>query len=179
MSQLARRRQLYGELANEIRISQNRTERFDSAVCDLLGINRTDNTAVDVIDRAGRITAGDLARGLGLTTGAVTALIDRLEKAGYLRRVRDPGDRRRVLVELTPLAKQAGQLIWGPIASEFQRIARRYSIEDLELILNFLRSGNALEETRLTRLAELAPEVDKLIRQSRADAAPEQGHTAR
>lgn len=177
-SSTANRRKLYAELADEIRISQNRTERFDSAVCELLGINRSDNMALDVIDRAGRLTAGELARELRLTTGAVTALIDRLENAGYLLRVPDPGDRRRVLVELTPLATEAGRLIYGPIAGEFQRIARRYSVHDLEVILDFLRTGNALDETRQTWLTELAPEVRELIRRSRSHAAPEQGHAA-
>lgn len=150
-----------GELANEIRASQNRTDRFDTAVCELLGINRSDNTALDVVERAGRMTAGELARELGLTTGAVTALIDRLEKAGYLRRISDPTDRRRVLVELTPLTHEVTGLIYGPIAREYQQLARRYSLEDLELILDFMRSGNALDKKRQEELKRVAPEVRK------------------
>lgn len=157
-----------GELANEIRASQNRTDRFDGAVCELLGINRSDNTALDVLERAGRMTAGELARELGLTTGAVTALIDRLEKAGYLRRVADPTDRRRVLVELTPLTHGVTGLIYGPIARGYQQLARRYSLEDLELILDFMRSGNALDEQRRAMLESVAPEVrDRLHRAGR------------
>lgn len=167
----ARRRQVMGELANEIRASQNRTERFDNAVCELLGINRTDNTALDVIDRAGRMTAGELARGLGLTTGAVTALIDRLEKAGYVRRVLDPTDRRLVLVELTRLTKQTTELIYGPIAREYQQLARRYSVTELELILDFLRRGNAMDENRQARLVSMAPEVGKIVRRHRRRGA--------
>jgi DNA-binding MarR family transcriptional regulator len=152
-----------GELANAIRASQNRTERFDNAVCQMLGINRTDNTALDIIDRHGRVTAGDLARELGLTTGAVTALIDRMAAAGYVRRVPDPSDRRRVLVELTPLSKEVSQLIYGPVAQDFRQLAKRYSVEDLQLILDFLVAGNALDEKRKVRLASLAPDVGKLL----------------
>ncbi len=156
------------ELAVEIRASQNRTDRFDTEVCALLGINRSDNTALDVLERNARMTAGELARELRLTTGAVTALIDRLEKAGYVRRVADAADRRRVLVEVTELTLQITDLIYGPIAREYQRLAKKYSLEDLELILDFMRSGNEMDDRRQARLAEQAPEVRKLARRSRS-----------
>lgn len=159
-----RRGEILSELGNEIRTSQNRTERFDTAFCELLGINRTDNTALDVLERAGRMTAGELARELRLTSGAVTALIDRLEGAGYLRRVPDPSDRRRVLVELTPLTLDLTELIYGPIAHDYQQMARRYSVAQLELILDFMRTGNALDDTRRARLAEAEPEVRRRLR---------------
>ncbi len=86
-----RRAELFQALGNEIRASQNRTDRFDSSVCELLGINRSDNTALDLNGRAGGLTAEELARELGLTTGAETAPIDRLERLVDLRRVPDPG----------------------------------------------------------------------------------------
>jgi DNA-binding MarR family transcriptional regulator len=162
-----RRGQLLAELGDEIRTSQNRTERFDGAVCEMLGINRTDNTAIDILDRRGRLTAGELARELGLTTGAVTALVDRMEAAGFFRRVRDTTDRRRVLVEVTPVVRRVGELIWGPIAEDFRQLSTRYSTEQLELMLDFLRQGNARQEERQARLAELAPEVRKIARRAR------------
>lgn len=161
-----RREELFQALGNEIRASQNRTERFDGSVCDLLGINRSDNTALDLIDRAGSLAAGELARQLGLTTGAVTALIDRLEKLGYVRRVPDPNDRRRVLLELTDLSKRIGELIYGPVAQEFRQIARRYTVKDLEVILDFIQIGNAQADRRQARLRELAPQVQELLSRS-------------
>lgn len=164
------REELLQALGNEIRASQNRTDRFDTSVCELLGINRSDNTALDLIDRAGRLTAGQLARELGLTTGAVTALIDRLEKLGYLRRVPDPGDRRRVLLELTNLTKEVTGLIYGPVAQEFRQISKRYSVKDLELILDFIRIGNAQADRRQAGLQELAPQVRELLRRPAADS---------
>ena len=85
-----------------IRRNQVLTQMLDEAAAQYLGINTTDGRAIDVIDQAGRITAGDLARELRLSTGAVTTIVDRLEKAGYARRVSDPDDRRRVLIETTP-----------------------------------------------------------------------------
>jgi DNA-binding MarR family transcriptional regulator len=161
-----RRAEILNELGNEIRASQNRTELFDSAFCELLGINRTDNTALDVLERAGHMTAGELARDLRLTTGAVTALIDRLAAAGFVRRVPDANDRRRVLVELTPLTLELTGMIYGPIAQDYQQMAQRYSVQELELILDFTRTGNALDEKRRARLAEAEPEVRRRLKRS-------------
>src|SRR5687768_7436133 len=71
------------------------------AAADLVGMNQTDWDCLDVLDWTGPITAGDLAKRVGLTSGAITGVLDRLEKAGLARRVADPGDRRRVIVEVT------------------------------------------------------------------------------
>src|SRR5258708_16548377 len=101
---------LIAALTAEVREQQIAYDRFHDAVAACLGVNRTDLRCLDILDLAGRKTAGELATEMGMSTGAVTALIDRLEKAGYVNRVRDPGDRRRVLVEPTELARQPG---WG------------------------------------------------------------------
>ena len=98
------KRQVFDELIDEVRRSQEATARFDQAVADAIGMNRTDMRCLDVLEREGPITAGALAEATGLTSGAMTTALDRLERAGYARRVRDRGDRRRVLVELTPKA---------------------------------------------------------------------------
>ena len=93
------RLQLYAELGDEVRASQRATDMVDDLLCELLGINRTDARCLDILEQHGRMSAGDLAHASRLTTGAITAVIDRLERAGYARRVPDPSDRRRVLVE--------------------------------------------------------------------------------
>ena len=72
-----------------VRASQAATDLFDETMCHFLGINRTDGRCLDVIDRHTKVSAGQLANESGLTTGAVTAVIDRLETAGYVRRIRD------------------------------------------------------------------------------------------
>jgi DNA-binding MarR family transcriptional regulator len=84
------------------RAYQTANDNFDQAIADRLGMNRTDMRCVDLIDQAGGMTAGELAKAAGLTSGAVTAVVDRLEKAGMARRVADPSDRRRVRIEVTP-----------------------------------------------------------------------------
>ena len=96
------KRKVFEELISEIRRSQNATDRFDQAVADALGLNRTDLRCLDILEREGSVTAGRLAQATGLTSGAMTTALDRLERAGYARRVHDASDRRRVLVEVTP-----------------------------------------------------------------------------
>ncbi|WP_158848441.1 MarR family winged helix-turn-helix transcriptional regulator [Saccharothrix deserti] len=78
------------------------TVLFHSRVAERMGLSPTDEKCLDLAMRAdGPITAGRIAELSGLSTGAVTGVIDRLERAGYVRRVRDPHDRRKVLVEVT------------------------------------------------------------------------------
>jgi DNA-binding MarR family transcriptional regulator len=104
------------QLVDSLRASQTATDILDEAFCDFLGINRTDGRCLDVVDRHGQVTAGELAKEVGLTTGAVTAMVDRLEAAELLQRGRDPGDRRKVLIELTPEAKKLASDIYGQMA---------------------------------------------------------------
>src|SRR5579872_7354595 len=76
-------------------------DRVDRLACRKLGINETDFRCLDILSRGAQVSAGQIAIQAGLTTGAVTALLDRLESAGYVERVRDPNDRRRILVTPT------------------------------------------------------------------------------
>src|SRR5437763_14609895 len=121
------REQLYAELGNEVRASQRATDIVDDLICQLLGINRTDSRCLDIRDQSGSMSAGDLAEASRLTTGAITAVIDRLERAGLARRVPDQADRRRVLVELTPKANAATiELMVEPMRRLYQPMAERY-----------------------------------------------------
>jgi DNA-binding MarR family transcriptional regulator len=141
------RQRLYEELGHEVRATQRATDMVDDLVCELLGINRTDARCVDILDQHGRMSAGDLAQASGLTTGAITAVIDRLERAGYARRVPDPADRRRVLVELTPSAHKASvELMVEPMAELTRPMATRYSNEQLRLFIEFTRTGREIQE---------------------------------
>ena len=106
--------ELMGKLTAANRRYQQGTDALDQAASELLGINRTDARCVDVILLRGRITAGELAQAAGLSPGAATTAIDRLERAGYARRARDPEDRRRVIVEPTDLIAKRSEEIYGP-----------------------------------------------------------------
>jgi DNA-binding MarR family transcriptional regulator len=141
----------------EVRRHQNAQDMFDEVACERLGINRSDGRCLDIIDLAGRISAGELARQSGLSTGAITTLVDRLERAGYVRRVRDTGDRRRVLVELTDELRVRAGVIWGPIADEAAAAFDRYSDAELELIVEFLHFGREFLAAHAERVRALPP----------------------
>jgi len=142
------------ELIFEVRASQTAVDEMDDAACRALGINRTDGRCLDIIDREGAITAGTLARRSGLTTAAVTAVLDRMEAAGYAARRHDSADRRRVIVELTPLAQERAAAIWGPIA-DIPRELGRYTAEQLELLRDFHRRSRELNQRRAAEVREL------------------------
>lgn len=127
---------------------------LDHAVAATLGIGRTDLRAIEVVSRDGPRTAGDLASQLALTTGAVTALIDRMEKAGFLRRTRSTTDRRQVLVELTAQAKRREASIFGPLATESARSLARYSGSERTIIIDFLRRAKELSDAARARIEQ-------------------------
>ena len=133
-------------------MSQVATDRMDQAVADALGLNRTDMRCTDVLEQEGAVTAGRLAKATGLTTGAITSVIDRLERAGYARRVRDETDRRRVLVELTPEVLERSRAFYAEHQKLSERIYRRSSEEELRLLLQFVRTGRELNEREAARL---------------------------
>src|ERR671931_793014 len=113
------KRELVAELISEFRVSGNQDSAFDNVAAELLGLSRTDLHCINIIENSGGLMAGELAAEAGLTTGGVTGGIDRLERAGYARRVSDPADRRRVRLEVTPKFYARADRIWGPVAKDW------------------------------------------------------------
>ena len=128
--------ELMEELSHAVRAAQAAVDEMDEAASKAMGINRTDARCLDIIMRAGTATAGQVATEGGLTTAAVTSVLDRLEAAGYVARRRDTADRRRVFVEATQLAHDRAAELWGPMG-EFREELSRYSREDIELLRDF------------------------------------------
>jgi DNA-binding MarR family transcriptional regulator len=135
-----------------IRQDQNRAQAFDETAARRLGVNITDLRCLDIVQQHGRIAAGELAEAAHLTTGAVTAVLDRLERIGYARRVRDPADRRRVMVELTPEFERLAWEIWGPVAEAAQAALERYTAEEIAVMLDMLRRGGEVHDRIHARL---------------------------
>ena len=125
-------------LVESLRALQLAGDLMDQAFADFVGINRNDLRCIDIVDQRGRMTAGELARDAGLTTGAVTALVDRMEAAGLLRRSYDPKDRRKVWVELTAEAQKLGDELYGPLNQTGQMHLDSLSDEQLFTIIGFL-----------------------------------------
>jgi DNA-binding MarR family transcriptional regulator len=144
---------LLDELVSEFRISGNQEDAFDNLAAERLGVNRTDLHCLNTIENRGGLTAGELAEEVGLTTGAVTGVVDRLERVGFGRRVPDPDDRRRVKVEVTPKFYSRAEKIWGPLRADWEAaLSGRYTAEQLERIAEFLRATNEVGRKHLDRL---------------------------
>jgi DNA-binding MarR family transcriptional regulator len=116
---------------------------------------------VDILDQHGSMSAGELARESRLTTGAITAVIDRLERAGVARRVADPSDRRRVLVELTPETRGSIQEFMGPIGDLATKSMGHYTDQQLELLIDFTRRGRQAQQEHAEWLRERLAERER------------------
>jgi DNA-binding MarR family transcriptional regulator len=124
------------------------------AIAQSVGLNATDTKCIDLILRGGEesVTAGWLSDRTGLTTGAITHILDRLEKSGYIARVRDTRDRRKVLVRLCPerLAPLAPK--YEAIGRAYLKLAEEYDDKDLELISDYMEKACAISETELAKV---------------------------
>lgn len=148
------KRQLIEELIAAFRASGNQDSAFENLAADRLGVNQTDLHCLNAIENAGGLTAGELATAAGLTSGAVTGVIDRLERAGFARRVPDPADRRRVKVEVTAEFYARAKRIWGPLAAEWETtIANRFTAVELTRITEFLHLTSEIGKRHLDRLS--------------------------
>jgi DNA-binding MarR family transcriptional regulator len=145
------REELNREVGAALRTYHGAVEAVDDAACAYMGINRTDLRCLDILGRAGPMTAGRLAEQSKLTNAAITIVVDRLERIGYVRRVRDLTDRRRVMVEATPKAHRRAWTLYGKVAEKLNAELERYPDRELALLRDFLR-----ERTRAD--AEIAAE---------------------
>jgi DNA-binding MarR family transcriptional regulator len=144
------------QLARELRQFQGLSASFFRAAAARSGMTVTDLQVIDLLASAGPATAGQLADLTGLTTGAITGLLNRLEEAGLVRRERDPTDGRRVIVRLAT-GTDAGRAIDPLLASlgmAWEDLASHYDDEQTAVLLAFLERGNALSREALVRARE-------------------------
>jgi DNA-binding MarR family transcriptional regulator len=140
-----------------LRAVATQIDRLDQLSADQFGLNRTDQRALDLISGLGPLTATALASALGLTTGGITTVIDRLEQAGYAQRRADPADRRRVLVEPTALTAARAAEVFGPLIRGTEQLAASYSDAELTVVLDFLDRWRAALTTHGDQLATRPP----------------------
>jgi DNA-binding MarR family transcriptional regulator len=152
------RQELLDRLSLAIRASQNVSEAFDEYVAAATGINRTDMRCLDILAQRGAVTAGQLAKAMHLSSGAITSLVDRLERAGYAQRRRDTEDRRRVLVELVPGMVERAFPYYEPLYHGTVRLLENHSDEEIELMIEFLEKGREMVEQELERLEQAGPQ---------------------
>ncbi|HEY6427218.1 MAG TPA: MarR family transcriptional regulator [Acidimicrobiales bacterium] len=141
MSRQWTRMELAQQLRNEIMGYFGAASDFDERLAKKLKLSRTDMRCLDLIGRLGPLTAGRLAEESGLTTGAVTFILDRLEEAGMVARRRDTEDRRRVWVEIVPEAQERLRDLQQPVAEEMREVAEGFKAEDLAIVRDFMRQA--------------------------------------
>jgi MarR family len=131
---------------------------MSQAAADKIGINATDLNCMNILSFSGQMTAGDLAKATGLTTASITGVVDRLEQAGFVSRERDAHDRRRVVVHLD-MKRALGTVapVFGPMMGAWQRMADRYTDDELRLIVEFYSQVEDVIRDHLARLREQLP----------------------
>ena len=134
-----RNRGLAIEAQSELRRLSTAIDALDDRAARQFGINRTDMRCVDILTSQGPQKASDLAAAVGLTTGGLSIALERLEKAGYVRRRQHEHDRRSVVVEATDKAHRVDEEIFCRIEQRMRRLFGSYKPGELDVILRFLR----------------------------------------
>jgi DNA-binding MarR family transcriptional regulator len=123
---------------------------FDDGVAKKLKLSRTDMRCLELVASHGPLTAGRLAEESGLTTGAVTFILDRLEEAGMVARRRDTEDRRRVWVEIVPAAQERLAGLQQPVAEEMRQVAQHFKADELAIVRDFMRQAKEVFQRHVT-----------------------------
>jgi DNA-binding MarR family transcriptional regulator len=145
-----------GKLVNELRQGYGLGASFFRAAAARIEMTDTDMQVIDILESTGEATAGQLAHLMGLTTGTFTAILNRLEKAGLVRRERDPNDGRRVIVRLVTGSdgKQEINPLFAFLGKAWEEMAAQYDDEQKKFLLEFLQRSNTLAKEEIARLRE-------------------------
>ena len=145
-------RTLPAQVNGSLRALSSEIDRLDQAAADQYGLNRTDMRALDIVGLAGPLAPTELARQLGFTTGGVTTVLDRLERAGYIIRRPASGDRRRIVVEATEAAAARDAEVFGGLIRQTSELLASYTDGQLEVIDDFLARVRQLTAAQLDGL---------------------------
>ena len=135
---------LRAEIVDLLRSYSVESYRLAEVFAEAHGVHHTDLRALVAVlhaERSGEpLTPGELAAAIGLSSGATTALIDRLERTGHLRRARDDPDRRRVRLHYDPAGLALAQAFFGPLGDQSDRVMDAFTADELEAVARFLRA---------------------------------------
>jgi DNA-binding MarR family transcriptional regulator len=157
LSRAKARAALMQELENALRRGSAQGAIFGQTVANTVGISGSDLECLDFLNLEGRVTAGRLAEVTGLTTGAITGVVDRLEKAGLVRRERDPDDRRKVFIATVPENVARVGRFYENMQKGMVKLWETYSDAELRLLVGFATRGY---ETLLAATEELKSMVE-------------------
>ncbi|WP_405997532.1 MarR family winged helix-turn-helix transcriptional regulator [Streptomyces sp. NBC_00829] len=146
------REALVRDLDLELRNLVSRSVLFQQAVADRLGMSVLDLNCLGALVQRGPMSAGRLSEENGVTTGAITGVIDRLEAAGFVRRDKDPKDRRRVIV--TPLPNLEAQIfpLFEGLAASLVQLSEKYSDDELRTVVDFMQAAAPVTQEETVKL---------------------------
>ena len=171
-SHLPDRAALLAGVLREVRRMTAQSVLISQAVSERFGLNSSDLECLDLALLSGGATAGEFAKATGLTTGAITGVIDRLERAGYVRRERDPIDRRKVVVRARPAMTRRIAPLYDSLQREMTSLWSRYSDEQLALILDFVTRSCDLAVQEIAKLQDKRPVLRKRTLAGKRARAP-------
>jgi DNA-binding MarR family transcriptional regulator len=145
------------ELEHAVRRSSAQGVLFGQTVANRVGLSNSDMECLDFLILEGRVTAGRLAEVTGLTTGAITGVVDRLEQAGLVRRERDENDRRKVFIAVVPENTAKIGRFYEHMQRAMLKVWNSYSDAELRLLLRFATQGY---ETMLAATEELKTMIE-------------------
>jgi DNA-binding MarR family transcriptional regulator len=149
------RSELIEAIEHQARVGSTHTVLFHTAVAERLGLNPSDHKVADILAlEEGPVTPGRLAELTGLTTGAITGVLDRLESAGFVAREPDPADRRRIVLRLLPGRIPEVTALFASIGARLQRLCSEYTTEQLSLVLEFLERRTELVKASAAELRD-------------------------
>jgi DNA-binding transcriptional ArsR family regulator len=147
------RAQLAARFGEGFRKTASLMQLMGQAAADRVGLNATDLNCLNILSFSGEMTAGELAKQTGLSTASITGVADRLEEAGYVRRERDPKDRRRVVIRLVlDSALRDVAPVFLPLIQAWQGVVNRYTDDELRLIVDFYGQMEQVIRNHLLRL---------------------------
>ena len=147
------RAQLAAKFGEGFRKTSSLMQLLGQAAADRIGLNATDLNCLNILSFSGEMTAGDLAKQTGLSTASISGVADRLVEARFVRRERDPKDRRRVVIRLVlNSALRDVAPVFLPLIQSWQGVVDRYTDDELRLIVDFYDQMEQVIRNHLTRL---------------------------
>ena len=130
---------------------------FHLRLAERQGVSAIEEKALDLLERDGPLTAGELGEHIGLAPASITGLVDRLERKGLARRARSPRDGRRVLLEVNAEKSEEKAALLGELQGEMERLFAGYTVKQLETIYHFLTEAARIQKASTDKLAALNP----------------------
>ncbi|SHN47010.1 MarR family winged helix-turn-helix transcriptional regulator [Cryptosporangium aurantiacum] len=143
------------ELGRIVQSYQAANDDTDRETARILRVNRTDLRCLELLLDSGGVTPRSLGDRLGLTTGSVTAMLDRLERLGFLTRNPHPDDGRKLVVTITSQGAERCYALFAPLVDEGSRVmAEQFTVDELQLAIRFLRTLTDVQNRHVSRLAD-------------------------